>query len=125
MNIYIYGLKCLKTNKMYIGSTGNLKNRASTHFSLLNSGKHYATELQKDFTLFGINSFDLVILGVCKLKDALECEGTFIKKHAPFVYNIQFKAHERKSRKCVVLNDLSADEIVFKKRRSPTNNRRA
>ncbi|WP_394548140.1 GIY-YIG nuclease family protein [Priestia aryabhattai] len=45
----IYVLENSKSNKVYIGCSGNLRARIATHRSLLLSSKHHSLELQHSF----------------------------------------------------------------------------
>ena len=49
MGITIYGLICLKNNKIYIGQTECLNKRIKNHFYQLKSNKHTNPYLQQDF----------------------------------------------------------------------------
>lgn len=62
MDITIYGLICLKNNKIYIGQTECLNKRIKNHFYQLKSNKHTNPYLQQDFNKYGINEFKVVIL---------------------------------------------------------------
>lgn len=41
------------TKKMYVGSSGKLKDRISNHMYALRAGKHPVEDMQKDFNEFG------------------------------------------------------------------------
>lgn len=45
----IYAIKNLENKKIYIGSSGNIKNRLQNHFSLLKSGKHGNKNMLEDY----------------------------------------------------------------------------
>ena len=45
----VYMIKCVKTGKMYIGSSINIEKRLAEHQSLLIRGKHPCKELQDAF----------------------------------------------------------------------------
>lgn len=56
--ITIYALKCLPTQKAYIGSTkGKLSKRMREHRCLLNKGQHKTIEMQADWFKYGSENF--------------------------------------------------------------------
>ena len=60
----IYQIKCTKTDKTYLGSTGNIINRLKQHFKQLKANQHPNPEMQQDFNLWGEKSF---VVGFIKL----------------------------------------------------------
>ena len=62
MSIVVYAIKCLVNNKIYIGQTGNYKNRKKQHLYQLQTNKHTNPYLQEDFNTYGINNFRFYIL---------------------------------------------------------------
>ena len=58
MNGYIYEIRNIQNNKVYIGQTWVPKNRQKRHFSDLRCGRHDNPHLQKAFIKYGEeNSF--------------------------------------------------------------------
>lgn len=53
----IYCIRCLKNNKVYIGESASLLERAARHFTLLKNEYHESLSLQKDFCLYGSDFF--------------------------------------------------------------------
>jgi group I intron endonuclease len=53
----IYEITCTKTNKTYLGSTGNIIKRLKQHFNQLTTNQHPNPEMQQDFSLWGEKSF--------------------------------------------------------------------
>lgn len=49
----IYGIRCEKNQKIYIGSSENIKERFKDHKKRLRGNRHSNSELQKDFSLYG------------------------------------------------------------------------
>ena len=45
----IYAIKCINTNKYYIGSSSAVINRYKQHVELLEKGRHHCTTLQNDY----------------------------------------------------------------------------
>lgn len=60
--VAIYKIECTKNQKVYIGQTGNPRERCKSHRQLLVSGKHYIPDMQKDFIRFGEECFTFEIL---------------------------------------------------------------
>lgn len=57
----LYGIKCKKTNKVYIGCTKHIQRRLMKHFSELHLNRHSAKQLQKDYNLYGKEHFEIII----------------------------------------------------------------
>lgn len=55
--LYIYRIKCLVNNKVYIGQTCCLKDRKLYHFYALKNNKHFNNYLQNDYNKYGLNNF--------------------------------------------------------------------
>ena len=62
INSGIYKITNFKNNKMYIGSSVDLKRRRKTHFSNLRRNKHINTYLQNSFNKYGESNFTFEIL---------------------------------------------------------------
>ncbi len=60
-NKAVYGIKCIDTNKQYIGATNHIQRRLLKHFNELFHNRHKNKLLQKDFNLYGLKSFDIII----------------------------------------------------------------
>ena len=65
----VYCIICLKNNKVYIGESASLLERAARHFTLLKNEYHESLRLQKDFCLYGSTFFKFEIL---QLEDDLK-----------------------------------------------------
>lgn len=66
---YIYKIENLQTNQFYIGRTHNIKQRWSTHWRLLNKGKHYNKFLQRAYIKYTSNNFEFKVIKVISIKD--------------------------------------------------------
>ena len=53
----IYQITCTKTNKTYLGSTGNIIKRLKQHYRQLTLNQHPNLEMQQDFNLYGEKTF--------------------------------------------------------------------
>ena len=60
----IYQIKCIQTNKTYLGSTGNIIKRLKQHYKQLKANRHPNQEMQQDFSLWGEKCF---VVGIMKL----------------------------------------------------------
>lgn len=68
----VYKITNKENGKFYVGSTCDLKRRMHEHFGELKRGVHYAKKMQKDYDIYGRNSFVVEILETCEndlLKD--------------------------------------------------------
>lgn len=70
----IYKITNLKNNKVYIGSSFNIKNRFKTHKRLLKNNKHFNSHLQSAYIKYGIDNFNYEIIEVTTLKEILDRE---------------------------------------------------
>lgn len=92
MEIYDFkneGVYCIfnkVTNEMYIGSSMNLGNRKTKHFTLLKNNKHQNHLLQNAVNQYGIENFEFCVLEYCT-KFLLEKEQKFVNQLNPS-YNI-------------------------------------
>ena len=59
---YIYAIKNILDNKMYIGQTINIESRISAHRNNLINNKHHSSKLQNAFNKYGKENFKLIIL---------------------------------------------------------------
>lgn len=61
--IGIYRITNIITGKSYIGQTSmNFGDRRDSHFSSLNTGKHYNKEMQDDWNVYGAENFEFAII---------------------------------------------------------------
>lgn len=85
---YIYAIKNLINDKMYVGSTKSIKRRKYHHFYQLKKGIHHSCHLQKAYDKYGKNSFIFYIIEECTVKNRKEreiynmninktCEGSY------------------------------------------------
>lgn len=61
----IYQIRNLKNEKVYIGSSNNLKKRWNDHKYLLNKNSHHSYHLQRSWNKYGEDSFVFEILEEC------------------------------------------------------------
>lgn len=65
MDCGIYKIINKKTNKIYVGSSVNLKNREYKHFWMLDKGIHDNHHLQKSYSKYGKKSFSFEVIELC------------------------------------------------------------
>ena len=78
----VYGFYNLITQKWYIGSTFDLKDRITRHLYYLKHNCHHSQKLQRSFNKYGIDNFQLVILQNCNnfsSEDLTSTEEKYIK----------------------------------------------
>lgn len=68
----IYKIENIKNNKIYIGSSKDIKKRWKQHISLLNKDLHHSYKLQRDWKEFGENSFVLEVIDEIKNEKELK-----------------------------------------------------
>nr|WFS79727.1 hypothetical protein [Ulva prolifera]WFS79804.1 hypothetical protein [Ulva prolifera]WFS79881.1 hypothetical protein [Ulva prolifera] len=80
----VYCIRCLKNNKVYIGESKSLLERAARHFTLLKNEYHESALLQKDFCLYGTKFFKFEILYFEEdFKKRRELEQKLINEYLP------------------------------------------
>jgi len=94
----IYEIRCISSNKLYIGETENLLARLGKHSESLTQNRHDCRELQKDWNQSGKEDFEFNILlsgePYESRKMRLEKEFSLIKekKRDSSIYNIDKSA---------------------------------
>lgn len=85
----IYQIRNLVNNKVYIGSSNNLRNRKASHFKCLKSGRHENPHLQRAYNKYGKDNFIFEILELCTLEEQYIVEQKWInEKFGDNCYNI-------------------------------------
>jgi len=74
----IYKITNLIDNKIYIGSTKNLRKRKIKHISKLNLNYHHNSFLQKDYNTYGSLKFKFDIIEECTVEQLIEREQYYI-----------------------------------------------
>lgn len=59
----VYEILCKATGRRYIGSSVNADKRLSSHASLLSNHNHLNKEMQKDYDIYGSDSFEFRVIG--------------------------------------------------------------
>jgi hypothetical protein len=88
----IYIIKNTKNNKVYVGSSVNIKHREYKHFWMLGHGSHDNSYLQSSYKKYGKDSFIFEILEMCDEHSLVERENYYISKYnsnfMSFGYNL-------------------------------------
>lgn len=85
----IYAIRCLKNDRIYIGSTKqSFRARFSNHCKFLSQGKLSNKELQNDYNLYGSENFQFEIISIIMKEENIEIgEQQFINSMNPY-YNV-------------------------------------
>lgn len=93
--IGIYKIINTKNNKIYVGSSVDIKKRWSTHRSKLRGSYHVNNYLQNAWNKYGEGAFEFeVIKKVNNYEELISAEQKYLEKLKP-EYNIQLSAGER------------------------------
>ena len=84
----IYQIKCKTNNKIYIGSSVNIKQRWKYHKWQLRAGKHDAKYMQNCWNKYGQDFIEFEVLLVCKPEQVLMYEQTYLDYYKP-AFNTQ------------------------------------
>jgi group I intron endonuclease len=87
----IYKITNIVNNKIYIGSSCNLKNREWQHFNQLKRNKHSSIKLQNAYNKYEKDKFKFEIIAKCPEQYLIKLEQWFIDNLKP-EYNIFKKA---------------------------------
>lgn len=63
--IGVYKITNIVNNKVYIGSSINMKKRSNEHFCMLKNGNHHSSKLQKAYNKYGKQSFIFELIEEC------------------------------------------------------------
>ena len=79
----IYKITNIKNNKVYVGSSINIKKRWSIHKQRYNNSlnKEYSKELYEDMRKYGLENFEIKIIEECEENRLVEKEKYYICKY--------------------------------------------
>lgn len=86
--IGVYKITNLLTRKVYIGQSRNIRNRITSHISMLNLRTHKNAYLQIDWEKYGAENFDFKVLEECEESQLNEKETYWCNYYKPNVYNL-------------------------------------
>jgi group I intron endonuclease len=100
MNCGIYNIRNIINNKIYIGSSENLKKRLKDHLKELRANRHANNKLQNAWKKYGEQSFLFEVILFCDKLDLIPNEQMFLDSYAiDQIYNICLKAGNTKGYK--------------------------
>lgn len=98
--MFIYSIKNLENNRIYIGLTKNCKQRKYLHFNQLKRCVHDNPRLQEDFNIYGKSVFTFNIVEECDSSKGKEREDYWIDYfggiESDTVYNCQNNKNQNK-----------------------------
>lgn len=74
----VYAIQCLRNNKVYIGSSINIKERLNSHKGELRRNKHINRHLQEEYNKYGLEEFNFSILSLCEPELRIQEEQKYI-----------------------------------------------
>lgn len=77
---YIYVIRCIVNNKVYVGQTRKFNSRVNAHRCSLRKGCGIQ-KLQSDWDILGEDAFEFVVLETCGDTDSNDREKFYIKKY--------------------------------------------
>jgi predicted GIY-YIG superfamily endonuclease len=81
--IYQIQSKC-KPERIYIGSSVNIKRRWAEHIRMLNKNKHHSKKLQRHYNKYNLTDLLFSVLLSCPKKDLIKTEQFFLDSYKPF-----------------------------------------
>ncbi len=91
---FIYAIKNLSNNKMYIGSSKSPIRRKYEHFYHLKKGRHHSIHLQNSYNVYGKELFSFYIIEECLDFERLEKEVFYINYHNTHLREFGYNIHE-------------------------------
>lgn len=82
----VYSIKNLVNNKIYIGSSTNIKHRFANHKAQLRNNRHYNIHLQRAFNKYKEENFEFKIEKEVSPDLIRKEEGSFIQKYNSYNY---------------------------------------
>lgn len=83
----VYAIEQVGTDRIYIGSSGNIENRWYQHRLALRRQKHHSPFLQRAWDKYGADAFRFVVLDECPETEILELEQEYLDVLLP-VFNV-------------------------------------
>ncbi len=124
----IYQIRNIANNKIYIGSTNNVRKRWNNHRSKLNNGKHENQYLQLAWQKYGENSFEFTIIEEVNDNKRIEREIYYLNKKKSYERNIGYNFDKNPTDKSGINNSFygkTHNEHTRHKLKQLANNRSA
>lgn len=93
----IYKIKNLVTNKIYVGSSTNIKKRWRDHKWHLKEGIHHNSHLQSSYNKYGLNNFIFSIEIECDVNELLNEEKKTVLKYKSNDRNFGYNKNDPKT----------------------------
>jgi group I intron endonuclease len=122
----IYQIRNTANNKIYIGSTNNVRKRWNNHRSKLNNGKHENQYLQLAWQKYGENSFEFTIIEEVNDKNRIEREIYYLNETKSYERHIGYNFDKNPTDKSGTNNSFygkSHNEDTRRKLKQLANNR--
>ena len=94
----VYKITNKINNKIYVGSSVNIKARWDDHIKMLTNSRHHNKHLQSSFNKHKLENFDFIILEICNKEELIIKEQFYIDTLKP-EYNILKTAGSRLGQK--------------------------
>jgi len=102
MNSGIYVIKNMKNNKIYIGSSVDLKKREREHFYVLTNNSHHNKHLQKAWNKYGKENFKFdILVYISNIEELRHQELLYIKLFNALDTNIGYNISEETTNPCL------------------------
>jgi GIY-YIG catalytic domain. len=108
-NCGIYAIINIINQKLYIGSSKDLKYRKRKHFEGLRYNRHPNNYLQQSFNKYGEKSFDFKVIEYCKESKLLEREQYYINYYQSCNRNCGFNLSLKAGR--IVLTEEGREKM--------------
>jgi group I intron endonuclease len=111
----IYQIRNIENNKVYIGSSMDVKIRWNAHKNTLNRNSHHSSKLQKDWNEYGEEAFVFEILEEIKeetKEELLAIEQEYINKHQAYISGYNMTQYASSLKKKYTLKKNNQTEIT-------------
>jgi len=117
----IYKITCKPTDKIYVGSSKNMKIRYRTHLSNLKSGRHGNPYMKNSYEKYGKEAFEFSILEYCEYENLLDREYFWINELNSTFSSIGFNiiydfSREKKNTKNATQMSIKKNKVRFQRK---------
>lgn len=108
----IYQIKNVINNKVYVGSSINLKNRLNTHKYTLKHNNHFNNHLQSSYNKHGVENFIFEIIEECDKEVLLERENYWIKNFRATDKNFGYnKRPDATNNSGIIISEITREKL--------------
>lgn len=86
----VYQIRCISNNKIYIGSSIDIRDRCGQHRNSLRRGDHPNTHLQAAWNRYGEDSFEFTVMEITDQESRLGAEQIWLDRTLSFKREIGF-----------------------------------